>query len=411
MDNQIEEIKKSGEKPTLLLQSCCAPCSSSVLELLCEYFKVTVYYYNPNIYPDDEFSKRAEEQKIFCQSFFDNKETEVICADFEKEVFYETVKGLETSPEGGSRCTLCYRLRLEKTAKYAKDHGFGYFASTLSVSPLKDAKRLNAIGEDLGEKYGVNYLYSDFKKRNGYKRSCDISKEMNMYRQDYCGCKFSYYERLIKSAKGYIFDLDGTLTDTMPFYETYSPNLVSCYGKIPKPTIRDDVRLMTSEEVCEYVVKEYGIDRTPKELLDKTYELLGEFYSKEARLKKGVKEFLDYAKKNGKKLCIASATAGWLIELVLKANGVYDMFEFYLSCPDLKMYKDKPDIYMKASGDMGLKADDVIVFEDAHHAVLTAKNGGFKVAAVYDECAEKFSDIIKANCDIYVQYMDELIFE
>lgn len=411
MDNQIEEIKKLCKKPTLLLQSCCAPCSSSVLEFLTEYFIVTVYYYNPNIYPDDEFTKRADEQKLFCERFFKDKNIEVITADFEKELFYETVKGTETLSEGGKRCSLCYRLRLEKTAEYAKKHGFDYFATTLSVSPLKDAKRINSIGEQLAKEYGVVYLYSDFKKRNGFKRSCDISKQMNMYRQDYCGCKFSYYEKLIKSAKGFIFDLDGTLTDTMPFYETYSPNLVRYFGKTPKPTIRDDVRLMTSEEVCEYVVREYDIPYTPEELLKRTYELLGEFYGKEAKLKDGVREFIDYAKKSGKKLCIASATAGWLIELVLKSNGIYDKFEFYLSCPDLGMYKDKPDIYLKAAKDLGLEKDEVIIFEDAHHAVLTAKEGGMKVVAVYDECAEKFEDIIKSNCDIYVNTMDELIFE
>ncbi len=330
--------------------------------------------------------------------------------DFEKDLFYDTVRGMENIPEGGKRCSACYELRLERTAIFAGENGFDYFTTTLSVSPLKNAVRLNEAGKMLADKYGVRYLYSDFKKRNGYKRSCDISKEMNMYRQDYCGCIYSYYERLIKSAKGYIFDLDGTLSDTMPFYETYSPNLVRYFGKTPAPSLRDDVRLLTSEEVCEYLVSEYSIPHTPEELLKKTYELLEEFYGKKAVLKNGVKAFLDYAGKSGKKLCIASATAGWLIELFLKANGVYDMFEFYLSCPDLKIYKDKPDIYLMAAEKMGLSKDEVLVFEDAHHAVLTAKSGGLKVVGVYDECAEKFEDIIRSNSDIYVNSMDELIF-
>lgn len=411
MENEINLVYKSGKKPRLLLHSCCAPCSSSVLEMLLPYFSITVYYYNPNIFPKEEYIKRADEQKEFCKNFFSSYNINVICEEYDETEFLKIAKGLETEPECGKRCTLCYRLRLEKTAKYAKENGFDYFASTLSVSPLKDALRLNSIGESLSKEYGVKYLYNDFKKKNGYKRSCEISKEMNMYRQQWCGCKYSYYERLISSAKGFIFDLDGTLTDTMPYYETYSPNLVRHFGKTPKPTLRDDVRLLTSEEVCEFVVREYNIAHTPEELLKKTYEQLEEFYGRDAKLKSGVYEFLNYAAKRGKKLCIASATAGKFIELVLKSNGVYDKFEFYLSCPDLEMYKDKPDIYILAAEKMGLSKDEVLVFEDAHHAVLTAKKGGLKVVGVYDECAEKFEDIIKENADVYVNDMSELIFE
>lgn len=411
MESELNKISVLPKKTSLLLHSCCAPCSSSVIELLAGYFDITVFYYNPNIYPSGEYDKRKAEQEKFCREYFSSYNIKVISCEFDDAEFYNAVKGYETNKEGTGRCTLCYRLRLEKTADYAKKHNFDYFASTLSVSPLKDATRLNQIGEALSKEYGVKYLYNDFKKKNGYKRSCEISSETGIYRQDYCGCKYSYYERLISSAKGFIFDLDGTLTDTMPYYETYSPNLVRFFGKTPKPTIRDDVRLLTSEEVCEYVVREYNIPHTPEELLKKTYEQLEEFYGTKAKLKYGVYEFLDYAMKRGKKLCIASATAGRFIELTLKSNGVYDKFEFYLSCPDLGIYKDKPDIYIMAAEKMGLTKDEVIVFEDAHHAVLTAKKGGLKVAAVYDECAEKFEDIIKENSDIYVDSMAELIFE
>lgn len=410
-EEEIKKVSALPKKPSLLLHSCCAPCSSSVIELLLECFDVTVYYYNPNIYPADEYYKRKEEQEKFCREYFKKVSVKVICEDYNEEDFLKTAKGRENLSEGGARCTLCYKLRLEKTAEYANDHGFDYFASTLSVSPLKCADRLNKIGEALSEEYGVKYLYNDFKKKNGYKRSCEISNEFGMYRQDFCGCKYSYYERLISSAKGFIFDLDGTLTDTMPYYETYSPNLVRHFGKTPRPTIRDDVRLLTSEEVCEYVVREYDIPHTPEELLKKTYEQLEELYGKDACLKDGVIEFLNYAKKKGKKLCIASATAGRFIEAVLKQTGIYEYFEFYLSCPDLEMYKDKPDIYYLAAEKMGLNPKETIVFEDAHHAVLTAKSGGIKVAGVYDVCAEKFTDIIKENADIYVDTMKELIFE
>ena len=145
--------------------------------------------------------------------------------------------------------------------------------------------------------------------------------------------------------------------------------------------------------------------------LEKTYEILNQLYGRNDIFKEGVLEFLEHSKKCGKKLCIVSATAGKLIELTLKANGVYDMFEFYLSCPDLKMYKNKPDIYYLAIEKMGLSSEDVLVFEDAHHAVLTAKSGNLKVVAVYDECAQKFEQIIKDNADIYVNSMSELIFK
>lgn len=410
-ENEIKKVSALPKKPTLLLHSCCAPCSSSVIELLIKYFSITVYYYNPNIFPKDEYAKRSEEQEKFCREYFSSYDIDVICEDYNEEEFLNAIKGRETDAECGARCTLCYHLRLKKTAEYAKAHGFDYFASTLSVSPLKDAKRLNTIGESLSKEYGVSFLYNDFKKKDGYKRSCEISQEVGMYRQAWCGCKYSYYERIISSAKGFIFDLDGTLTDTMPYYETYSPNLVRSFGKEPRPSIRDDVRLLTSEEVCEYVVKEYNIPHTPAELLEKTYEMLGILYGRDAKLKPGVKEFLQYAAKKGKKLCIASATAGRFIEAVLKQTGIDEYFEFYLSCPDLQMYKDKPDIYYLAANKMGLTPEETVVFEDAHHAVLTAKSGGIKVAAVYDECAEKFEDIIKENADIYVATMKELIFE
>lgn len=410
-ENETKKVAELPEKPSLLLHSCCAPCSSSVIELLCEYFDITVYYYNPNIYPADEYHKRKEEQEKFCRDYFKDANIKVVSEDYNEEDFLKIAKGRENLREGGARCTLCYRLRLDKTASFATKNGYDYFASTLSVSPLKCAERLNKIGEELSKEYGVKYLYNDFKKKNGYKRSCEISNEFGMYRQAWCGCKYSYYERIISSAKGFIFDLDGTLTDTMPYYETYSPNLVRSFGKEPKPSIRDDVRLLTSEEVCEYVVKEYDIPHTPQELLKKTYKQLEELYGRDARLKDGVKEFLEYALRKGKKLCIASATAGRFIEAVLKQTGIYEYFEFYLSCPDLQMYKDKPDIYYLAAEKMGLKPQETIVFEDAHHAVLTAKSGGIKVVGVYDVCAEKFTDIIKENADIYVDTMRELIFE
>ena len=181
--------KMSGSKPKLLLHSCCAPCSSYVLEYLSQYFDITLYFYNPNIYPATEFDFRAEELKRLVDEM--HLDAEIVVEEYDNDSFEEIVKGYEDMAEGGARCFKCYRLRLEKSVKYAKDNGFDYVTTTLSISPHKNAQVLNSIGDDLAKKYGVNYLFSDFKKKNGYKRSCELSRDYNLYRQDYCGCKYS----------------------------------------------------------------------------------------------------------------------------------------------------------------------------------------------------------------------------
>ena len=195
LEQMIEKNANASEVKKVLLHSCCAPCSSYVIEYLSEYFALTVYYYNPNIYPDEEYGKRAGEQKRFIEEFPTRYPVEFVCGDFDKDAFFEAVKGLEQIKEGGERCFACYRLRLEQTAKLAKEMGMDYFTTTLAISPLKNADKLNEIGEELAVQYGVVYLNSDFKKKNGYKRSVELSKEYHMYRQDYCGCVFSYQER------------------------------------------------------------------------------------------------------------------------------------------------------------------------------------------------------------------------
>lgn len=184
----------SGVVPRLFLHSCCAPCSSYVLECLCSYFQITVFYYNPNISVSAEYQKRVEEQKRLIAAY--NKEKKgysisVTEGDYEPERFFETVKGYEACPEGGERCFRCFDLRLRETARRAKAGDFDYFATTLTISPLKDARRLNEIGEKLAEEYGIGWLPSDFKKKNGYKRSIELSSEYGLYRQNYCGCVFS----------------------------------------------------------------------------------------------------------------------------------------------------------------------------------------------------------------------------
>ena len=195
MERELKRIEAEGVRPRLLLHSCCAPCSSYVLERLTELFDITVFYYNPNIAPEEEFRFRADEQRRLIEAMPHGGTMELIVGDYDVESFMAAVRGLEEVPEGGERCTRCFRLRLGKTAQLAKRGGFDYFTTTLSISPLKDAQRLNAIGGELAEQYGVSYLFSDFKKKNGYRRSCELSEQHGLYRQDYCGCMFSKRER------------------------------------------------------------------------------------------------------------------------------------------------------------------------------------------------------------------------
>lgn len=196
LDKLINHLQKEEKVPTLLLHSCCAPCSSYVLEYLSSYFKITVLYYNPNIYPESEYSKRIIEQQTLIGEMNTKYPVQFIAGSYDKEKFYEMAKGLEEVKEGGVRCFKCYELRLRETAEIAKEGGYDYFTTTLSISPLKNAAKLNEIGLKLAEEYGVSYLTSDFKKKNGYKRSVELSAQYGLYRQDYCGCEFSMRQRL-----------------------------------------------------------------------------------------------------------------------------------------------------------------------------------------------------------------------
>ena len=195
LEKIIEENKKNGVVPSLLLHSCCAPCSSYCLEYLSQYFKITVLYYNPNLFPAGEYERRVSEQKKLVSALPAKYPVTLVEMKGEPEEFYSAVKGLEHTGEGGERCFACFRLRLERAARYAKENGFDFFTTTLTISPLKNAQKLNEIGEAVGEKFGVRHLPSDFKKKNGYKRSVELSKVYGLYRQDYCGCVFSKRER------------------------------------------------------------------------------------------------------------------------------------------------------------------------------------------------------------------------
>ena len=195
LEKIIEENKKNGVVPSLLLHSCCAPCSSYCLEYLSQYFKITVLYYNPNLFPAGEYERRVSEQKKLVSALPTKYPVTLVEMKGEPEEFYSAVKGLEHIREGGERCFACFRLRLERAARYAKENGFDFFTTTLTISPLKNAQKLNEIGEEAGEKFGVRHLPSDFKKKDGYKRSVELSKVYGLYRQDYCGCVFSKRER------------------------------------------------------------------------------------------------------------------------------------------------------------------------------------------------------------------------
>ncbi len=193
LDELIKDNTKNGVKPSLLLHVCCAPCSSYVQEYLSEYFRITLFFYNPNMDSKEEYEHRETELKrLVDEAGFPSK---IVICEYDPQSFEEMAKGLEDEPEGGKRCPKCYELRMRKAAKYAAENRFDYFTTTLSISPYKNADWINAIGEKLEKEYGVKHLPSDFKKKDGYKRSIELSREYELYRQEYCGCRVSRENR------------------------------------------------------------------------------------------------------------------------------------------------------------------------------------------------------------------------
>ena len=210
LENQIQEFQKEGRYPRLLLHACCAPCSSYCLEYLREFFDITVFFYNPNITSENEYQKRVIEEKRLIDEYnrqiqendFEGMNSDsnarkisILEGDYDPKVFYEVTKGMEDLKEGGERCRKCFELRLNETARVAKEKGFDYFTTTLTISPLKNADVLNEVGEKAAKEIGANFLPSDFKKKNGYKRSIELSHKFDLYRQDFCGCSFSKAQR------------------------------------------------------------------------------------------------------------------------------------------------------------------------------------------------------------------------
>lgn len=193
LEEELEKIKILENKPKLLLHACCGPCSSYVVEYLSKFFDITIYYYNPNTYPKEEYTRRLAELNKFINKF--NNKIKVIEENYDESEFYNSIRGLEHLGERSMRCYNCYKLRMTVAAKYAKENNFDYFTTTLSISPYKNAEWINEIGKELEKELSIKYLYSDFKKKNGYKRSLELSKEYNLYRQEYCGCVYSKEER------------------------------------------------------------------------------------------------------------------------------------------------------------------------------------------------------------------------
>jgi len=194
MTSLLRRLSESGQRPRLLLHACCGPCSSYVLEYLARYFEITVFYFNPNTAPEEEYRRRGAELARLLRELPAAGQVELVEGAYQPERFYEAVRGLEEEREGGARCFACYGLRLRETAAQARERGFDFFTSTLSISPYKNAAKLNELGEALSEELGVRYLWADFKKKGGYQRSIELSREYSLYRQEYCGCAFSYAE-------------------------------------------------------------------------------------------------------------------------------------------------------------------------------------------------------------------------
>ena len=191
LDYIIRRLERTGEVPTLLLHACCAPCSSYTIEYLSQYFKITLFYYNPNIAPDEEYRHRVEEIKRFVAEFKTKHPVTLIEGEYDPKKFYDVARGLENEPEGGARCRKCFELRLAESARLARELNCEYFTTTLTISPMKNAQVLNEVVQEQCDIYGIKRLPSDFKKKGGYKRSIQLSAEYNLYRQNYCGCAYS----------------------------------------------------------------------------------------------------------------------------------------------------------------------------------------------------------------------------
>ena len=327
---------------------------------------------------------------------------------YDNEKFKILSKGHENEKEKGKRCYFCYLLRLEACARFAKDNNIEYFATTLSVSPLKSAQTLNKIGKDLEEIWGVKYLVSDFKKKDGFKRSIEISNIYGMYRQDYCGCVYSFCDRVMRS-KGFIFDMDGTLLESMQFYEHFLSDYLKRYDIKAKPDLREKIRALSVTQAVLLAKKEYDIPKSDEEVVSEVKEIIFEFYANDVTLKDGVLQFLKISHDMGIKMAVASATDTEVCKMALKKLGVLEYFDFVKSTKDFNTSKKEPLIYDKCCELLDLNKNEVAVFEDAYHAIKTCKEAGYLTVSLKDASMQKFEDEIISISDIYIDNMMDLI--
>lgn len=379
LDNIIEANRKAGIVPTLLLHACCAPCSSYCLEYLSQFFRITVFFYNPNIYPEKEYAYRAAEiRRLISESEYVN-EVSLIEGEFNPDEFYSSVKGLEKVKEGGERCFNCYELRLRKTAELGKKMGFDYFTTTLTISPLKNAEKINEIGERLAEEYGIKHLPSDFKKKNGYKRSIELSKEHNLYRQNYCGCAFSRRQPSYPYA---IFDLDGTLLNTLSDLHAAVNFALRKFG-FPERSISEVRRFIGNGVVklMERSTPEGTDEKTDAECLSVFREYYLAHMADTTAPYEGIIDLLKALREKGVKIAVVSnklhpAVAG------LCEDYFRGLIDVALGVSEERERKPAPVNVFRAMELMGADKSNTVYIGDSEVDVQTAGNAGLPCIGV-----------------------------
>lgn len=402
LDNIIETNRKAGVVPTLLLHACCAPCSSYCLEYLSQFFRITVFFYNPNIYPEKEYTYRAGEiRRLIRESEYVN-EVSLIEGEFSPDEFYSAVKGLEGVKEGGERCFNCYELRLRKTAELCKNLGFDYFTTTLTISPLKNAEKINEIGERLAEEYGVKHLPSDFKKKNGYKRSIELSKEHNLYRQNYCGCVFSKRQPSFPFA---VFDLDGTLLDTLADLHAAVNHALRQFG-FPERSI-SEVRRFIGNGVVKLMERSTpdGTDEsTNTECLGAFREYYLAHMADTTAPYEGIVDLLKKLRKNGVKIAVVSNKLHPAV-VDLCEDYFSGLIDIALGVAEETERKPAPVNVYKAMELMGADKSNTIYIGDSEVDIQTANNAGLPCIGVTwgfrdrDELVSEGAKFIAADTD------------
>ncbi len=379
LDNIIETNRKAGIVPTLLLHACCAPCSSYCLEYLSQFFRITVFFYNPNIYPEKEYAYRVSEiRRLISESEYVN-EVSLIEGEFKPDEFYSAVKGLEKVKEGGERCFSCYELRLRKTAELCKEIGFDYFTTTLTISPLKNAEKINEIGEKLAEEYGIKHLPSDFKKKNGYKRSIELSREHNLYRQNYCGCVFSVRKPSYPYA---IFDLDGTLLNTLGDLHAAVNHALREFG-FPERSLAEVRRFIGNGVVklMERSTPDATDEKTNAECLSVFREYYLSHMADTTAPYEGIIDLLKKLREKGIKIAVVSNKLHpAVVDLCEDYFG--GLIDVALGVAEESERKPAPTNVYKAMELMGADESNTVYIGDSEVDVQTAENAGLPCIGV-----------------------------